>query len=364
MIPGTSSLRTDRVGRPAIFGTGLIALDVIVNAERAGNPVLAAGGTCGNVLAALSFLGWASYPVARLNGDPASRILQEDLSRWDVALDFATQAPSASTPIILQTIRRDALGRPAHSFSLTCPTCRGWFPRFRDVRSDAAQRVLAWLEENDIVEGPQVFFFDRVSRASLILAEAFAARGAVVVFEPSGKGKESLFEEALRVAHVLKYSRQRLPELSRRAALSERRILEVETRGEDGLRYRSAASRWAWRSRPAITGVPVVDSAGAGDWCTAGLLATIAPSGLAGLKELSSQGIAAALAFGQAAASVACGYEGPRGAMYALDADGFRVAVHELLAQPTTPRATPPKAPKVARGQVSSTIAAVCPSCS
>lgn len=364
MVAATTSKGPANMGRPVIFGTGLIALDVIVNAERAGDPVLAAGGTCGNVLAALSFLGWAAYPVARLNGDSASRVLQEDLLRWDVALDFATQAPSAATPIILQTIRRDPLGRPAHSFSLTCPECRSWFPRFKAVRSEAAERVLTWVKDNNPEGGAQVFFFDRVSRASLMLAEAFAMRGAVIVFEPSGIGKKALFEEALRLAHVLKYSRQRLPDLSVRRVLSDRRLLEIETRGEEGLRYRSTLTSWAWRTRPAITGPTAVDSVGAGDWCTAGLLTKIAAKGLPGLKELSGEELGAAIAFSQAAATLACGYEGARGVMYALNLDGFREGVKELLNERKTPRATRVGRATEAWEQSSSAITEVCPSCS
>lgn len=47
--------------RPAIAGTGLIALDVVIPNEPRSLPQLWAGGTCGNVLTALAYLGWDSY---------------------------------------------------------------------------------------------------------------------------------------------------------------------------------------------------------------------------------------------------------------------------------------------------------------
>ena len=40
-----------------------------------------------------------------------------------------------------------------------------------------------------------VFFLDRLSRATLTLAAEVYARGAVVVFEPSGKSTDKLMAE-------------------------------------------------------------------------------------------------------------------------------------------------------------------------
>src|SRR5689334_15732613 len=58
-------------GRPEVFGTGLVALDVVITGSDHQRPLFRAGGTCGNVLTILSHLGWKACPVARLNGDPA-----------------------------------------------------------------------------------------------------------------------------------------------------------------------------------------------------------------------------------------------------------------------------------------------------
>ncbi|NJR56859.1 MAG: hypothetical protein HC768_21350 [Acaryochloris sp. CRU_2_0] len=51
---------------PIAIGTGLLALDVVFS-DRLNDPLgLWAGGTFGNVMVALSYLGWDSYPIARL----------------------------------------------------------------------------------------------------------------------------------------------------------------------------------------------------------------------------------------------------------------------------------------------------------
>lgn len=346
------------------FGTGLIALDAIVNAESAGEAALAAGGTCGNVLTALSFLGWASYPVGRLNGDAASNLLQQDLSRWDVALDFATEAPSTATPIILHTIRRDADGVPTHSFSFVCPECGSWFPRFRPVRQEAAHSVLERLRAGDPVDAPEVFFFDRVSRASLVLAEEFAALGSVVMFEPSGIGKASLFEEALELAHILKYSRQRMGRLATRPPHAGNCLLEIETLGGEGLRYRASRTSWSWVPKKALRGPTPMDYAGAGDWCTAAVLADVAVGGLDQLASRTRDDLEAALHGGQAAAAVACGFEGARGVMYALEAEEFRKASENLASSSLEPH--PPLLCETGAshpGLHSVALVDVCPSC-
>jgi len=51
--------------KPTAWGIGLIALDLILDGGDP-KPRLSAGGTCGNVMAILSRLGWNAVPVARL----------------------------------------------------------------------------------------------------------------------------------------------------------------------------------------------------------------------------------------------------------------------------------------------------------
>ena len=59
--------------RPKVVGTGLIALDFVLGPEKDEPIRYWAGGTCGNVLAIMAYLGWDSFPVARMNGDAAAR---------------------------------------------------------------------------------------------------------------------------------------------------------------------------------------------------------------------------------------------------------------------------------------------------
>lgn len=302
------------VEAPKILGTGLVALDLVVGSDPE-SPVRAwAGGTCGNVLSIMAWLGWDAYPIARMNGDAASVRVQSDLQRWGVNLDFTACGPAASTPIIVQEIRRSSKGGSTHRFSWSCLRCGGWLPSFKPVTRAVVDRVAPALP------GSSVFFFDRVSRGALDLAAKAAAEGAVVMFEPSGRGDEKQFKEALTIAHVVKYADQRMADLAGGEIRGNLR-LEVQTLGSAGLRFRLPRNRLNadWRTMAAVPASTVVDSCGSGDWCTAGVLTKLAVDGLAALDQATIPAVTSALKYGQELAAWNCGFEGARGGMYSPD---------------------------------------------
>jgi fructokinase len=137
------------------------------------------------------------------------------------------------------------------------------------------------------------------------------------MFEPSGRGDERLLKEALELAHILKYADERIAELAG-ASRSGNLLLEVQTCGSDGLRFRTPRRNTSkvWRSLEAVKVDAVVDSCGSGDWCTAGLLTRLATNGAAGLREATLPEIKDALVYGQELAAWNCQFEGARGGMY------------------------------------------------
>jgi sugar/nucleoside kinase (ribokinase family) len=315
------------VAQPKIFGAGLIALDLVIGYDPA-TPVRSwAGGTCGNVMSIMAYLGWDAYPIGRMNGDPASDRVRSDMSRWGVHLDWTNCTPTTHTPIIVQEIRRDRDGRPKHRFSWACPHCGEWLPSFKAVTVSAVEPIKPSLE------GASVFFLDRLSRASLMLAEEAAARGAVVVFEPSGKSADKLMAEAIALAHVVKYADERLTGVDGVMADRSATIVEVQTLGEQGLSYRHRFDGTVsdWKKLGAISAPRLADTCGAGDWCTAGLIARAAAGGQEGLRRVGATGVEAALRYGQALAAWNCGFEGARGGMYAVEHDKFIVQIAQLL---------------------------------
>jgi fructokinase len=315
------------IAKPRIFGTGLIALDLVMSADPQ-SPVRSwAGGTCGNILSILAYLGWEAYPIARMNSDPASERVRADMDRWGVRLDFASCDPTADTPIIIQQIRRGRDGKPKHRFSWSCPKCGKWLPSFKPVTMTAVETIAPSLD------GVAVFFLDRLSRASLTLARAAADCGGVVVFEPSGKATDKMMREALALAHVVKYADQRLMGVKGVMRDGTATIVEVQTLGEQGLRYRHRFGRKPsdWLHLKAVAAPHLADACGSGDWCTAGLVAKVASGGLAGLRNVGAQGVRAALRYGQTLAAWNCGFEGARGGMYAVPRETFSDQIVALL---------------------------------
>lgn len=314
--------------RPTIIGTGLIALDLLVRPSSDQPSQAWTGGTCGNVLAALSYLGWDALPIARLNGDPASCFVREDLRRWGVRLDHASLAPTCATPIIVQLLRRDRRGEPSHRFSWNCPHCGSWLPSFKPVPAKAVETLLPKLE------APRVFFMDRLSRGALKLAAWASEAGALVVFEPSGKPDAKLLGEALQLAHIVKYAEDRIAELDAFSFPESAVLVEIQTAGASGLRYRSRLPRagtTGWRHLPALPAPRVVDTCGAGDWATAGLIAKCGAGGRAGFEALKPAALRHALIYGQALSAWNCGFEGARGGMYVQQASEMEGQIRQIL---------------------------------
>ncbi|MGD9853896.1 MAG: carbohydrate kinase [Planctomycetaceae bacterium] len=315
--------------QPVVIGTGLVALDVVIPNGLAADPQLCAGGTCGNVLTALAFLGWRSYPIARLRSDGASKRVATDLRQWGVNLDFVTFDDDGSTPVVIQHIRNSDTGEPVHSFSRKCPCCGKILPWYKAVRVTDVDGFA------DRLPKPQVFFFDRTSRGALSLAKQARDEGAIVFFEPSAASDPTHLDEALKLAHIVKVSSDRIGG-NERVLTSTKPAITIETRGSKGLRLRFAGSQREdvgrkWHKMPPIPVERLRDTAGAGDWCTAGIIHMLGAMAAKGIDNLTLAEVREAVKVGQAMASWACGFDGPRGGMYVSEKTSFEKSVLGLL---------------------------------
>jgi fructokinase len=311
--------------KPVVIGTGLVALDVVIADDAAAEPLLCAGGTCGNVLTALAFLGWDAYPVARLRADAASKRVIHDLTYWGVRLDFVSVSETGSTPVVVQHIRENGNGERSHKFSRRCPTCGNWLPWYKAVKAAAIPDLSPRLPKAN------VFYFDRTSRGAVTLAEHARLAGALVVFEPSAESDPALLDDAIAAAHVVKIAADR--RRGNESVLTAKRpALIIETLGADGLRYsKSSAGKRVWKSLPAFPVKDLRDSAGAGDWCTAGIISQLGSLGPIGLAGAPTSTVEHAIRQGQAMASWTCRYDGARGGMYAVTPAEFQQAVKAIM---------------------------------
>jgi sugar/nucleoside kinase (ribokinase family) len=330
---------------PTAVGAGFVALDFIIHDGQQAPAQVAAGGSCGNVMAILAHLGWNSHPIARLDRSKESNRLVKDLKAAGASTKLITRSTTGSTPRVLHIIHDVATTGRTHSFRTRCQYCGAWFPTYKPITRQRAQVILKKAAR------AEAFYFDRASPATIKLAQQYHDNGAVVCFEPNSVPDLKLFKAALKAAHILKYSAERLERVEGlEGHLAKLSVpLHIETLGEAGLRYR--VNQGDWRILPALKATMLRDTAGAGDWLTAGILHGLASSQGFAARAWKEKGVEAAIAFGQAMAAVNCAFIGARGAMRDLDLPTFQATVREILKrrQPASRPATE-RDSKVAKG--------------
>jgi hypothetical protein len=132
----------------------------------------------------------------------------------------------------------------------------------------------------------------------------------------------------LQLCDVLKYSTQRARSFSE-LLRDHKAHLEIETLGEDGLRFRTRHLFSAWNSVPAFE-LKIKDTAGSGDWTSVGLITSMFKNGREDLDGTSTEDISSFLERSQALAALNCQFEGARGAMYQMSRSRFMDAVTSL----------------------------------
>ena len=300
--------------KPVCLGSGLVTLDVIYDGKYK-DPQFFAGGSCCNVLTILAYLGWTSYPMARLGKDPEGDRIINDIKRWKVKTEFVERDYAISTSKIIEHILNDC-GTPHHKFYFKCK--HGiWLPRRRPFLLKSLQSI------QDMLPQSNVFYFDRADPSALKTAKMLKVQGTVIMFEPPRILQTNIFLQCLQVADIVKYNH--IP--SHESKYSQVNIpLEIHTKGEEGLLYRARfLGHDDWVEMKAIPISKVIDAAGSGDWLTAGLIHSLCHGGsrLASSKlELQRS-----LLFGQALASLNCSFVGARGMMYSVkSSDIFSLA--------------------------------------
>lgn len=286
-------------------GAGLISLDVLIREGRKIPVSYYVGGTCGNVMMILSYLGWDAYPIARLDSTKDGMRVLDDMEKNKVHTDFVS-TQDGKTPVIVQRNFINKDGLPTHKFESRNNMGR-FYLDFKPLTLKQANDV---LERIDFV--PKVFFFDRVAPAILKLANAFKEKGSEIFFEPSTRGGNvSLFNKCVEVADIIKFSEQRIKDVEQFDGYRDK--LFIQTQGVNGLSYRLNAG---WKHLEPVDNDNVVDTAGAGDWTAAALINVLFKDKQA--KEISSFSkfdIEKALNEAQKIGAQSCSFEGARGMM-------------------------------------------------
>jgi hypothetical protein len=306
----TKNRRKDsQIGQPQVVGLGLVALDHVTD-QQGVRLHTQAGGTCGNVLTILAALGWHSSPIARLKSDRAGRWVRADLHGFGVDTRWVSCHPESATPVIIEKLLQDSTGVPFHCFSFCCPNCGARLPRYQPVTLTALSEIVSEAAKADVA------FIDRFSASAVEFAQQAYAAGALVFFEPSRFTCATELKRILPFTHVFKYSHERLDEPA--AELPDSVFLEIQTLGRGGLRFRTRSTKTGrltpWMLLKSVPVETVIDSAGAGDWLSAGLIHLLCSRGVR--KAAAEAETVAALSKAQQLAAWSCTFLGARGAMY------------------------------------------------
>jgi fructokinase len=297
--------------KPRCIGTGLLALDIITNGDIKIKKVLA-GGSCGNVLTILSYLGWDSFPIARLARNEATEVLIQDLMKWGVHLDFLIKEDSGSTPIIIQRNYKDKKGNPNHRFEFKCPESGRFLPRYKPFLTKSIEE----FDSSKLVS--DFFYFDRVKRSSIEFAKICKSNGATIYFEPTSISDEKLFSESIEIADIIKFSNERIRNYEKIYPHFFENKLEIITLGKWGLKFRYNSDSWV--NIPSLTLENIVDSSGSGDWTSAFFINYLFEKELKinNSSFVDQKIIKKGLSFSQAMGALNCYFEGARGVMYEL----------------------------------------------
>ena len=265
--------------RKTIIGSGQYNLDTIVVRDYPEWPQMRpftdkvvleeVGGTCGNVMSILAWMGWDAKPIACLDDSPQGLKIKDDLKRYGCDCRYVTNTPGGGTTLLLCTHKKTAEGE--HVMSVRAGSPGGSrFPKRHFLR--ARDEAPAFLESLD--EAPAVFFFDDPAAGNRMLAKGLRERGSLIYFEPSRLVSNADFE-AVAVSDIIKFSEENIPDVSFTEAYQD--MVFIQTMGPKGVRFKYKGKPWK-----VIEAEPVecvVDTEGAGDWFTASLINNLAESG-------------------------------------------------------------------------------------
>lgn len=252
----------------SVLAAGYTPLDLVV-ASTEPTVVIArrAGGTAGNVSAITALLGCRSALVAEVGSDAAGDELVPDLQSCGVELRFVRRRDNLVTARILHEVLP---GPRTHRFRFSCPACGQGFPKSARPQQSLIDEVLS----SDVT--PKVFFVDRAWKQLIDLGRKLRARGSLVFFEPQRLQDDPEIMAAAATADVVKVNHSPAEgTLDRLHALGVKVVLATQGAGGAVLYSRRETGGWHDRTFESAVVPSPVDTAGAGDWCSAVLISAL-----------------------------------------------------------------------------------------
>lgn len=278
-----------------VAGTGFTVLDrLYANGDLEEE---ALGGSCGNVLVSLAMLHRFVAPVLALGDDNTGNRLVDEFSDAGANIRYITRRANFRSPVLAQKLDK-ASG--LHDFSFVCPETYEDLPRYQPIDESDFMFALP------VLTNCSIFYADRISNNILKAMRAAQSAGAVIFFEPSNLDHSDLFDEALRLTSILKYSEERLGE---RLANRLPECVRIVTHGAAGLEICDPTEAI---SCEAINAPIVLDTCGSGDMVSVGLIDWMLTKEF-GANNLKASDLLEGIGAGQHLAAENCAYPGARG---------------------------------------------------
>ena len=263
------------------------------------------GGTAGNVMSILAWMGWHTLPAARLDDSEVGLQLKADLESYGCDTRYLSNTPDGGTTIldIIHKTGRD--GKPKTAYMAHSP--RGG--RFVNHRFWTLKQARALLDSLD--ELPNVFFFDRCAPGNILLAELLHECGVLVYYEPN-EPVDRNFLRAVAVSDIVKFSNERHPDVSFTDGFSDK--LFIQTMNQEGLRYRLRDGEW--KQLAPVWNPNAIDGEGAGDWTSSAFINALGKHDLPPVLALEKSVLEDCLMEAQRVASESVSYIGAKGLIH------------------------------------------------
>lgn len=283
--------------RGTIVASGLVALDLYYHRRGCFWNV---GGTVANVLSVLAKLGHHTIPVGTIGNDAAGSAVIRKLGESGVSTDCIDLQSYVSTPFVAcESVQNESRFGSKHAHRWWCWRCEKRYPRFIEPSEESFRcSVLSEIK-------PDLILVDRISQAALHYAKMAKRKGAKIYLEPAYTSKTDLMEEFVAVADIIKYSRE--APVSEQFPPIPNHVTVIETMGSAGIRW-SHEGEEQWCASVKID--EPVDTSGAGDWCTAGIIHQIVNSAPGSDARLTQELLSEAIAKGSYFGAFACTFLG------------------------------------------------------
>ena len=289
------------------LGAGTFPLDNLQ--EKTGKDIKTiyqhVGGTCGNVMSILAWMGWHTLPAARLDDSETGLLIKADLESYGCDTRLVSNTPDGGTTIldIIHKTGRD--GKPKTAYMAHSPR-GGRFVNHRFWTLKQAQALFDSLEEM-----PDVFFFDRCAPGNILLAQLFHERGVLVYYEPN-EPVDRNFLRAVATSDIVKFSNEKHPDVSFTEGFTDK--LFIQTLNEKGLRFKLRAE--GWMTIPPEHNPHAVDGEGAGDWTTSTFINELGHHHMLTFDRIHQPNVTHCLEEAQRVASMSVSYLGAKGLIH------------------------------------------------